>query len=99
MTDPAKHESLPTSEERLHKINTDINLHCFSDGCPEIERMLVFRDWLRSHENDRLLYDRAKRELAAQTWKYVQNYADAKTAIVEDILRRARTSCSEGLKA
>jgi GrpB-like predicted nucleotidyltransferase (UPF0157 family)/RimJ/RimL family protein N-acetyltransferase len=67
----------------------EINLHCFSDGCPEIERMLVFRDWLRSNECDRLLYERTKRGLAGQTWKYVQNYADAKTTIVEEILTRA----------
>jgi GrpB-like predicted nucleotidyltransferase (UPF0157 family) len=79
-------------EHRLFKgPDTDINLHCFSDGCPEIKRMLTFRDWLRSNEGDRLLYERAKRELAAQTWKYVQDYADAKTAIVEGILERATT--------
>ena len=24
--------------------DTDINLHVFSDGCPEIDRMLLFRD-------------------------------------------------------
>jgi len=68
---------------------TNVNLHCFSDGCPEIERMLVFRDWLRANEVDRDLYERTKRDLAAKTWKYVQNYADAKTAIVEEILARA----------
>lgn len=31
----------------------NINLHVFSVGCPEIERMLVFRDWLRSNDEDR----------------------------------------------
>jgi GrpB-like predicted nucleotidyltransferase (UPF0157 family) len=66
-----------------------LNLHCFSEGCPEIERMLRFRDWLRTSEDDRLLYERTKRELAARTWKYGQNYADAKTAIVNEILARA----------
>ena len=51
--------------------------------------MLVFRDWLRTNDEDRDLYARTKRELAAKEWKYVQNYADAKTAVVEDILKRA----------
>ena len=74
----------------------EINLHCFSDGCPEIERMLVFRDWLRSNEGDRLLYERTKRQLAAKTWRYVQNYADAKTAVVEEILARAQNAADNG---
>jgi GrpB-like predicted nucleotidyltransferase (UPF0157 family) len=78
------------NEHRLLKgPDTNINLHVFSAGCPEIDRMLRFRDHLRRHKADRALYERTKRELAAQTWKYVQNYADAKTAVVEDILTRA----------
>ena len=70
--------------------DTDINLHVFSSGCPEIDRMLLFRDWLRNHAADRRLYERTKRELASLDWKYTQNYADAKTAVVEEILARAR---------
>jgi GrpB-like predicted nucleotidyltransferase (UPF0157 family) len=66
-----------------------VNLHVFSVGCPEIERMIRFRDHLRSNDPDRELYERTKRGLAAQGWKYVQGYADAKTAIVEEILERA----------
>jgi GrpB-like predicted nucleotidyltransferase (UPF0157 family) len=68
------------------------NLHVFSAGCPEIEQMLLFRDWLRSHDDDRALYEATKRELAARTWKYTQNYADAKSAVVQQILARARGS-------
>ncbi len=68
----------------------DINLHVFSEGCGEIDRMLVFRDWLRAHDDDRDLYLRTKRELAARTWKHVQNYADAKGAIIERIIALAR---------
>ena len=67
-----------------------VNLHVLSLGCPEIERMLLFRDWLRDNSSDRQLYERTKRELARRDWKYVQNYADAKTAVVEEILARAR---------
>jgi GrpB-like predicted nucleotidyltransferase (UPF0157 family) len=51
--------------------------------------MLLFRDWLRANDADRELYTRTKRELGSQEWKYVQNYADAKTAVVEEILKRA----------
>jgi GrpB-like predicted nucleotidyltransferase (UPF0157 family) len=66
-----------------------VNLHVFPPGCEEVERMRVFRDHLRRNEADRELYARAKRELAAQEWKYVQNYADAKSAVVQEILARA----------
>jgi GrpB-like predicted nucleotidyltransferase (UPF0157 family) len=66
-----------------------VNLHVFNPGCEEIERMLRFRDHLRTNEADRELYARTKRELAAQKWKYVQNYADAKSEIVQEILSRA----------
>jgi GrpB-like predicted nucleotidyltransferase (UPF0157 family) len=77
-------------EHRMFKgPDTNTNLHCYSAGCPEVDRMLVFRDWLRANEVDRLLYERTKRELAARTWKYVQDYADAKTAVVDEVLARA----------
>ncbi len=77
-------------EHRLLK-SPDIqgNLHVFSDGCEEIEQMLLFRDWLRNHAEDRLLYEETKRKLAARTWKYTQNYADAKAEVVREILARA----------
>jgi GrpB-like predicted nucleotidyltransferase (UPF0157 family) len=78
-------------QHRLFKgPDTDINLHVYSFGCPEIDRMLMFRGWLRSNEADRELYERTKRELAKQTWKYVQDYADSKTSVVEEIVARAR---------
>ena len=78
-------------EHRMFKgPDTDINLHIFSAGCSEIDRMLLFRNWLRDHATDRQLYERTKRELARQDWKYMQNYADAKTAVVKMILTRAQ---------
>jgi GrpB-like predicted nucleotidyltransferase (UPF0157 family) len=77
-------------EHRLFKgPDTDINLHVFSGGCTETDRMVLFRDWLRGNDADRDLYARAKRELASREWKYMQQYADAKTAIVTDIMTRA----------
>ena len=54
--------------------------------------MIAFRDWLRAHDDDRELYESAKRELAAREWKYVQSYADAKSAVVAEILARALRS-------
>lgn len=78
-------------EHRVFKgPDTNVNLHVFSRGCSEVQVMLDFRDWLRANDADRELYERAKRNLAAQDWKYVQNYADAKTAVVQEINERAR---------
>ena len=77
-------------EHRVFKgPDTNVNLHVFSPGSPEIERMVGFRDWLRTHDDDRDLYEQTKRELAAREWQYVQNYADAKTTVVEEIIARA----------
>jgi GrpB-like predicted nucleotidyltransferase (UPF0157 family) len=75
--------------------DTDINLHVFSPGCPEIDRLLLFRNWLRRNTSDRQLYERTKREFAQQNWKYTQNYADAKAPVVEEILTRARENLEE----
>ena len=77
-------------EHRVFKgPDTDINLHTFSDGSSEIERMLAFRDWLRANDDERDLYLRTKRKLAARHWIYVQDYADAKGEVVEAIIARA----------
>ena len=73
----------------------DVNLHVFSAGCEEVERMLLFRDWLRSHDDDRDLYARTKRELAAREWKYTQHYADAKSEVVREIIARAIASAGK----
>ena len=73
----------------LKKTDPSVNLHVFSADCPEIDRMLAFRDHLRSNEADRQLYERTKRELASQHWAYVQDYADAKSDVVEEIIARA----------
>jgi GrpB-like predicted nucleotidyltransferase (UPF0157 family) len=69
--------------------DTAAHLHVFSTGSVELDRMVGFRDWLRTHPDDRELYERTKRDLAARTWRHVQHYADAKTEVVEAIMARA----------
>ena len=82
-------------EHRVFKgPDTNVNLHVFSAGCEEVDRMLRFRDWLRENEADRRLYAEAKRELAGRDWKYVQQYADAKTSVVREIMDRASARLS-----
>jgi GrpB-like predicted nucleotidyltransferase (UPF0157 family) len=74
--------------------DTDVNLHVFTVGCPEVDRMLRFRDHLRVNPDDRKLYEARKRELATQDWAYVQSYADAKTDVIEEIITRANAIAS-----
>jgi GrpB-like predicted nucleotidyltransferase (UPF0157 family) len=72
--------------------DTPVHLHVFSEGSAEIDRMVKFRDQLRKDPEARKLYLATKRELAGRTWTYVQNYADAKSKVVERILGDARRS-------
>lgn len=79
-------------EHRLFKgPETDINLHVFSRGTSEIERMLRFRDWLRTNQADRDKYAQVKRDLANRNWRHIQHYADAKTSIVQEIMDKAES--------
>ena len=84
-------------EHRLLKPGPDVvghdevNLHVFAVGSEEIDRMLAFRDHLRTDRRDRELYRDTKQELASRTWAFIQDYADAKSDVVADIMSRAST--------
>jgi GrpB-like predicted nucleotidyltransferase (UPF0157 family) len=68
----------------------DVHIHVFSRGSSEIERMLLFRDRLRANAHDRQLYEATKRALAAQSWADTNDYARAKTEVVERTIAAAR---------
>ena len=74
----------------LRDHDPDVQVHVFTVGSPEVARMLLFRDRLRLRPDERELYQRTKRELAVQRWDYVQDYADAKSVVIEQIISRAR---------
>lgn len=71
----------------LKGMNPEVNLHVFTINCSEAQRMLDFRDWLRIHEADRNLYADTKRSLAQKKWRYLQDYADAKSEVVSEIFK------------
>src|SRR5699024_4555541 len=77
-------------ELRVFKV-TEVNrdLHVLGQGCKEVERMLLFRDHLRADEHARERYAAVKRGLAERTWKQIQDYSDAKSDIVEELLLEA----------
>ena len=68
----------------------DVHIHVFSRRCPEVDRMLAFRDRLRANAEDLRLYEETKRKLAAQHWPDMNAYAAAKSDIVEQILAGSR---------
>lgn len=67
----------------------DIHLHVCDVGSEWERRHLLFRDWLRSHPDDRDRYEAVKRELATRQWADTNDYADAKSEVIADILARA----------
>jgi len=69
----------------------DVHLHVYSLGSPEIERYLVFRDRLRQNPVDRDAYETAKRQLIDRPWAQMDDYANAKTDVIERIIRSARS--------
>jgi GrpB-like predicted nucleotidyltransferase (UPF0157 family) len=71
-----------------------VNLHVFTAGSAEIERMLAFRDRCRNHPRERRLYEETKQRLAGQVWRHVQHYANAKAEVVEAIIARAMAGTS-----
>ena len=73
----------------LRRDDPAVNLHVFGAGTREIDRMLAFRDHLRRDDRDRALYEATKNELGSRTWAHTQDYADAKSDVVADIMSRA----------
>lgn len=53
---------------RLFKMLTEprVHVHVFGPDCPEVVRHRMFRDWLRTHPEDRERYAAAKRAALAQ---------------------------------
>lgn len=69
----------------------NVHVHVYSAGCPEIERNLIFRNRLRQNIEDRRRYEQTKRELAAREWSDMNEYADAKTEVIESVIRSVIT--------
>jgi GrpB-like predicted nucleotidyltransferase (UPF0157 family) len=66
----------------------DIHLHVWPQDAPEPVRHRLFRDWLRSHPEDRELYASAKRRLARDTVHRPADYSLAKNEVIDDIFAR-----------
>jgi GrpB-like predicted nucleotidyltransferase (UPF0157 family) len=78
------------NEHRMFRTHEgDVHVHIYSHGCLEIQRVLTFRDHLRINIDDRRRYEQTKRELAAREWSDMNEYADAKSEVIESIIAAA----------
>ncbi|WP_166615825.1 GrpB family protein [Kineococcus vitellinus] len=68
----------------------DVHVHVYGRGDPAVDEYLLLRDHLRSDARDRALYESTKRALLTRRWDDMNAYADAKTAVIEEIKARAR---------
>lgn len=86
---PTEHFTGTEPHRVLKGSEIDLNLHVWSRNSPEIERTLTFRDWLRTHDDDRALYQDTKLKLASQQWDNIQQYAESKSEVIGQIRARA----------
>ncbi len=68
----------------------DVHLHLWKVGGAEAGDYLALRDWLRTHPEDRGLYERTKLALAKRDWPDMNYYAEAKGQVIAEIMARAR---------
>jgi GrpB-like predicted nucleotidyltransferase (UPF0157 family) len=81
------------ARERGHRMlrtpQRDVHLHLCDAGSDWERRHLAFRDRLRSSPADRERYAAVKRSLAVRSWPSMNAYAEAKSDVIAEILRRA----------
>jgi GrpB-like predicted nucleotidyltransferase (UPF0157 family) len=66
--------------------------HMYAVDHREIERHLLFRDYLRTHPDERAAYEHLKRDLAKRFRHDVQAYAAAKSPFCDRIVGLARAA-------
>ena len=67
----------------------DVHVHVWEAGSDDERRHLLFRDWLRVDEADRVRYGETKRALARRRWPDTNYYAEAKSPVIAEIMGRA----------
>lgn len=71
--------------------NRSHHLHVFQDGNSEIQRHILFRDFMNNHPAEAADYSRLKKELA-QTFPYdIESYVAGKTAFIKKADEKARS--------
>lgn len=73
----------------VRSANLGVHVHCCTAGSGWERRHLLFRDWLRRDDADRLAYGELKKRLVKRDWTDMNAYAEAKSALIEEISARA----------
>lgn len=74
----------------VRTLGRDVHIHLLEVEDPAAGDYLLLRDHLRQDEADRRLYEETKRTLVQQDWPDMDAYAEAKTAVINEIKSRAR---------
>jgi len=75
------------------------HLYVLSEDSDELKRHLTFRDWLRSHPEDRDAYAQAKMAAALRFPNNIDAYIDAKSNVIFDIYTRCGLFSAHDLHA
>jgi GrpB-like predicted nucleotidyltransferase (UPF0157 family) len=67
----------------------DVHIHVCDMGSDWERRHLLLRDWLRRSADDREAYAELKTDLQMQGWESMNHYAEAKTALISEMMVRA----------
>ena len=79
------------SDHRMFRTGArDAHIHVYEPTNQAVQDYLDFRDWLRVDLASRQLYGVTKRQLAQRMWSDRNDYAAAKSEVIQELLARAR---------
>lgn len=75
----------------------DVHIHIYPPHSEEVERYLLFRDFLRNNPRVRGEYANLKQKLSESNWKDMNEYSSAKTSFIDGVINQAKKT-SERLR-
>lgn len=79
------------SDHRMFRtVARNVHLHVYEPSHRAVQDYLDLRDWLRVDGPARDLYAATKRHLAERAWQDMNDYADAKSEVIHELLTQAR---------
>jgi GrpB-like predicted nucleotidyltransferase (UPF0157 family) len=84
-------------EHRMFRtLARDVHVHIFAPRTEPVVAYRLLREWLKKSPEDRELYASTKRALARRDWDDMNRYTEAKTEVIQTILRHAREAHARG---